>query len=362
LSGRHGCFYTDTFFASIPAISGKKIAQIFTNDIHFTKVYPMASKGDTSDALLSFIHHVGIPSSIHSDDAKEITKGKFKKLCQDYHIPITTTEPYSPWQNRAEGAIRELKRHVQRKMHSRQVPQSLWDFCCAWACDVRSKTAHKSFELDGRTPYEMIMGSTPDISSLIDYDFYEPIWYYDELSNFPEPKRKMARWLGETHNIGQAMNYYILPLSGIPIVRSSIQAITPEERLKDAFKNELKKLDAAIHNKYPIENPDNIPDYFSHEQDYDYTTPHFDPVEEDTPEEDNWDPESYDQYISAQILLSKSGTDQEVLGTVIGRKRDAHGNPIGRAHSNPILDTRVYQVELPDGHVEDYRRMYLLTA
>jgi hypothetical protein len=362
LSGRHGRFYTDTFYSSIPAISGKKIAQIFTNDIHLTKVYPMASKGDTSDALLSFIHYVGIPSSIHSDDAKEITKGKFKKLCQDYHIPITTTEPYSPWQNRAEGAIRELKQHVQRKMHLRHVPQSLWDFCCAWACDVRSKTAHKSFELDGRTPYEMIMGSTPDISSLIDYDFYEPIWYYDELSNFPEPKRKMARWLGEAHNIGQAMNYYILPLSGIPIVCSSIQAITHEERLKDAFKGELKKLDAAIHNKYPIENPDNISDYFSHEQDYDYTTPHFDPVEEDTPEADNWDPESYDQYISAQILLSKSGMDQEVLGTVIGRKRDAHGNPIGRAHSNPILDTRVYQVELPDGHVEDYRRMYLLTA
>jgi transposase InsO family protein len=85
------------------------MAQIFTNDIHFMKTYPMSSKGDTSDALLSFIHHVGVPASIHSDDAKEITRGKFKQLCQDYYIPITTAEPYSPWQNRAEGAIRELK-------------------------------------------------------------------------------------------------------------------------------------------------------------------------------------------------------------------------------------------------------------
>ncbi len=111
----------------------------------------------------------------------------------------------------------------------------------------------------------MIMGTTPDISSLIDYDFYEPIWYYDELSQFPEPKRKIARWLGEAHNIGQAMTYYILPLLGIPIIRSSVQAITPEERLKDAVRDELRELDNAIRNKYPMEHPDNVPDYFSHE-------------------------------------------------------------------------------------------------
>jgi hypothetical protein len=40
--GRHGRFYTDTFFASIPSTSGKKMAQIFTNDIHFMKTYPMS--------------------------------------------------------------------------------------------------------------------------------------------------------------------------------------------------------------------------------------------------------------------------------------------------------------------------------
>jgi hypothetical protein len=200
----------------------------------------------------------------------------------------------------------------------------------------------------------MIMGTTPDISSLIDYDFYEPIWYYDELSQFPEPKRKIARWLGEAHNIGQAMNYYVLPPSGIPLVHSSVQTITPEECLIDAVRDKLKELDAAIRSKYPTKNPDNVPDYFSHEQDQEYSTPCFDPVEEDIPEADDWDPESYDKYISAQIFIPKSGTDHDVLGTVIGRKRDIHGNPIARAHSNPILDTRVYQVELPDGHVEEF--------
>ncbi len=38
-------------------------------------------------------------------------------------------------------------------------------------------------------------------------------------------------------------------------------------------------------------------------------------------------------------------------GTVKARKRDLVGNPIGRQSDNPILDTRLYDVEFPDGEV-----------
>ena len=34
------------------------------------------------------------------------------------------------------------------------------------------------------------------------------------------------------------------------------------------------------------------------------------------------------------------------------RLRDKDGLPIGTAHDNPILDTRVYEVEFPDGHTK----------
>ena len=72
------------------------------------------------------------------------------------------------------------------------------------------------FASEGRTPYESMYGHTPDIPSLCNFDFYEPVWYYDP-QEFPDDKRKMARWLGETHGIGQAMCYWLLPESGIPI-------------------------------------------------------------------------------------------------------------------------------------------------
>jgi hypothetical protein len=38
----------------------------------------------------------------------------------------------------------------------------------------------------------------------------------------------------------------------------------------------------------------------------------------------------------------------------VGRKRDVDGNPVGIANSNPILDTRMHEVQFPDGHTESY--------
>ena len=37
-----------------------------------------------------------------------------------------------------------------------------------------------------------------------------------------------------------------------------------------------------------------------------------------------------------------------------GRKRNADGVAIGEYHQNPILDTCIFQVEHPDGRVEEY--------
>lgn len=66
----------------------------------------------------------------------------------------------------------------------------------------------------------------PDISSIMDYDFYEPVWYYDETAAFPESKRHIGRWLGQSYNIGQAMCYGILPLSGATIAHSTVTPLS----------------------------------------------------------------------------------------------------------------------------------------
>jgi hypothetical protein len=58
-------------------------------------------------------------------------------------------------------------------------------------------------------------------------------------------------------------------------------------------------------------------------------------------------PEIGDNYLSADILIPRGGSMAK--GRVKSRKRDADGNPIGRADANPILDTREYIVEFENG-------------
>ena len=59
-------------------------------------------------------------------------------------------------------------------------------------------------------------------------------------------------------------------------------------------------------------------------------------------------PEADDNYVNASLMLPRGNA--LARGTVIGRKRDARGDPIGNADTNPMLDSRVYRVEFEDGH------------
>ena len=63
--------------------------------------------------------------------------------------------------------------------------------------------------------------------------------------------------------------------------------------------------------------------------------------------------ETLDEHINAEVIMpDKEGNP--VLTKVKSRKRDSAGNPVGDANSNPILDTRVYELQFPDGRVEEY--------
>jgi hypothetical protein len=70
------------------------------------------------------------------------------------------------------------------------------------------------------------------------------------------------------------------------------------------------------------------------------------------PEVDGFDQETYDAYVLAQVQLPKG--DDMAIGTIVKRKRDHDGNPIGQHDANPKLDTRIYEVEFPDGEVLEY--------
>ena len=71
-----------------------------------------------------------------------------------------------------------------------------------------------------------------------------------------------------------------------------------------------------------------------------------------TPEADDITPEEADNYVNAKVKLPHAGS--VMSGIVRNRKCDSDGNLQGTANSNPIMDTRIYEVIFPDGEVAEY--------
>jgi len=87
-------------------------------------------------------------------------------------------------------------------MHRAQTPVVLWDFCCQYMIELRNRLARPLQQLNGRTPYELIIGNTPDISEFLEFCWYQPIWYY-ESNTFPQENRLLGHWIGLPTELGR---------------------------------------------------------------------------------------------------------------------------------------------------------------
>jgi hypothetical protein len=168
-------FYSDTMFASTTSIHHYTRGQIFINDLHFSRFIPMKSKADAGNALMCMIQDIDIPFEMHIDGGKEENLGQLEEVRKACLIKQTQTEPYSPWQNRAESGIRELKKMLEWLILRSRSPEYNWDFFCVYASDVWTMMSHPLPQLEGRTPYEHVTGNTPDISEYLDFSWYAPV-------------------------------------------------------------------------------------------------------------------------------------------------------------------------------------------
>jgi hypothetical protein len=63
------------------------------------------------------------------------------------------------------------------------------------------------------------------------------------------------------------------------------------------------------------------------------------------------DEEVVDKYLNMELRMG-AGMHDERWGQVIKCAKGIGGEPVGRAHTNPFLDTRAYEVEFTNGTIE----------
>jgi hypothetical protein len=352
----HGTFYADIMESKVKSIDSHSYAHVIGNGRGFCKVYPMEHKNETIHSLDDFVKKVGVPEILICDNDSTMEGwGEWKKRIRKYGIQPRYTEPYSPFQNKAELDIRELKRKIRRFQDRSQSPKRLWNYLAVLCAKIRSFIAGTHPDLQGRCAYELVFGWTPDISVFVMHEWYEVVAFLDS-----DQETKLACWLGPAEDYGGGDAAFLLPKSGRPIVRSTFWSLTPNEVIDK--RTAIRELHESIQTKIGNDRSDRdvaqeigdnhfaVNDLFIDDDDYDDP----DVVNADLrrPEADDYSPEAFDAYLRAEIQATRG--DTLLRGTVVSRKRDRDGLPTGRADPNPLLDTREYLVCFEDGTEDIY--------
>ena len=313
----------------------------------------MTTKSDAYLQLNDFCREHGIPDPLVTDMAGGETEGDWRTVVKHNLIKQRTTEAYSPWQNKCEKEVGKLKCHCARISHRHRVPGT-WKY----TLKIRQQHIARSTAND-RTPYKSLKGETPDISALIEFDYYSYV-KVQLPTGFPNDDWILARWLGPADGIGQGLTYYVIKDNGQIIARSTVRPLLPEEWTSEVGKAARSSFDAkltehigqyddksihqVIQNDEMVLEP--MADDGVQEEELANDLPVNLPATE-APAAINDAVAGPDMLVGAEIFLPHG--DRNEIAKVMGRKRNSDGLYVGRAHNNPILDSRVFTVRFPDG-------------
>ncbi len=355
-----GEWYTDTVFGRIKSKDGNTCGQLFANENYFAVFYPMDSKAKAGDALRIFCREYGVPERLVHDGAKEMTgkKTEFQSQVTKHNIITRCSEPDLHNQSPAEGVVREVRRKWFRVMFRKRVPKIFWDYGMRWVCETMSRTYLRNQRIDGGVPLTKVTGETVDISPYLEFSFYDRIWFRDNAGLGPQLP---GRWLGVAKNVGGMMCSHVLQENGQITARSTVWTPTQLELQTDEVKQTFAAFDQSINamlktGEFPTigdkPNPQDWADLTKDDLDFreEFFQVYQDPNLKD--EEAGLEPSpgiADEQFLRMELALPREG-DSSMLARVRKRMKDKDGKAVGIAHSNPILDTRVFEVEYMDGY------------
>lgn len=364
-----GKFATDTLWAKSKSLRGKVATQIYSSKFGFATAYHMekANNENVGQSLRTFVNEYGAPEHLTYDGAavQVGSKTMFQETIRKYEIKSHVSAPRRPNENPAEGAIREIKRRWYRLKEKKNIPDRLWDFGIEYICETGNLMVNSSKYSNGRTPLEIMTGETPDISEYLDFGFYDWVLY---RTNAGLGTPELGKWLGVSHRVGQMMSYWILPSSGIPISCSTVQRLTNLEKQTDTYKERMNDFQSSLERRWNAGsanlnvdvvgqgqgNENNVLD-LEHE-DEGFVNEYRRVINsDDVIEADDLKPSEFgkdDPFLNMELGLRRAEDDGLVHAVVKRRAVDDEGKPIGRPSNNPIMDSRAYEVEFIDGHVE----------
>ena len=145
--------------------------------------YPMKSGKQFVNTLEDNIRRWGAMDKLLSDSAKTEISNKVMDILRAYHISNWQSEPYHKNQNPAKWRYRTIKCWTNTVMNRSGAPANCWLLCLIYVCYLLNHIAHSA--LDGKIPLLALTGITPDISIILHFTFYQPVFYATYDQHFP---------------------------------------------------------------------------------------------------------------------------------------------------------------------------------
>ena len=111
-------------------------------------------------------------------------------------------------------------------MNRSGAPANCWLLCMKYVCYILNHIACGA--LNGSIPLLVLYGITPDISIMLLYAFYQPVFYATHDHHYPsESEERAAFWVGFGEHCGDAMTHKLLDkITQKIIYRSAVRPIT----------------------------------------------------------------------------------------------------------------------------------------
>jgi hypothetical protein len=184
---------SDTYFSDTPALDdgimghgGNKMAQLFCGcSSLLTAVYPMRRENNIAGTLIDFIRFYGAPTAFFGDNAKSQIGRAVQEILHMYAIKDFQCEPHHKHQNYAGPRIQEVKKLSNTLLDSSGSPPLLWLLSVQHVVYLLNCLSTES--LQWKTSFEAATGQQPDISAILEFHWYEPVYFkqYKSTSSTP---------------------------------------------------------------------------------------------------------------------------------------------------------------------------------
>ena len=161
------------------------------------------------------------------------------------------SEPFHQNQNPAEGRYCTLKSWTNTIMNRTGAPADCWLLCMIHASYILN---HLSCEaLAGNVPLGMLYGVSPDISIILLYTFYQPVFYATHKQSCPSvSEERAAHWVGFGEHVGDALTHKLLDDDTKKILyrsagrpRRTCTSLGPSQAIKDLSHIKMRITKAA---------------------------------------------------------------------------------------------------------------------